>query len=307
MVSRAWIFLLFVFGSLSLFAQSGSNSQQAAGGKLSFEVASIRPSEPGKFTPPTFPLSADNSFGPNTGIFSADFPLIVYIEFAYKLWLTRAERDAMLAQRPKWIATENFTIHARLAGNPTKDQIRLMMQDLLADRFKLAIHFETRTVPVFALTLAKPGKTGPNFRPHSEGPPCDPAVDHSATNTATAKPDVYPRECEVYVLSRRTDHIMAGSRNTTMELIAASLSSFPGGLNRPVVDRTGLTGRYDFKVEWTPEQNGSTAAAEAAPQPEVQGTTLLEAVAEQLGLKLEPTKAPIKVPVIDHVEGPSEN
>lgn len=306
MVSRAWIFMLLLFGSFPLFAQSGSNWQQAAGGRMSFEVASIRPSEPGKFTPPTFPLSPDNSFRPNTGIFSADFPLIVYIEFAYKLWPTGAERDAMLAHQPRWVAADNFTIHARLAGNPTKDQIRLMMQALLADRFKLAIHFETRTVPVFALTLAKPGTRGPNLRPHSEGPPCDRVVNDSTTNTRTAKPDVYPRECEVYGLLGRTDHmLMAGSRNTTMGLIAASLTSFPDGLSRPVVDRTGLTGRYDFTIEWTPEQNGS-AGAEAS-QPEPQGTTFLEAVTEQLGLKLEPTKAPIKVPVIDHVERPSEN
>jgi bla regulator protein blaR1 len=268
-VSRAWIIILLLFASL--------------------------------------PLSPDNSFKPNTGIFTADFPLAVYIEFAYKLWLTHDEREVMLAHQPKWVSADRFTIHARLAGNPTKDQIRLMMQALLADRFKLAIHFETRTVPVFALTLAKPGVTGPNLRPHSEGPPCDPVVTDFAANPKSAKTDVYPRECEVYALSGRPDHtVMGGSRNTTMALIAASLTSFPDGLSRPVVDRTGLTGRYDFKLEWTPEENHSAGTAEPA-QLESQGTTFLEAVTEQLGLRLVSTKAPIKVLAIDHVERPSEN
>jgi hypothetical protein len=141
--------------------------QTAAGGKMSFEVASIRLSKPGTFTLPSFPLSRDDSYTPTAGLFRADFPLMVYVEFAYKLWLTREQRESILAHRPKWVATDNFEIHARASGNPTKDQMRLMMQSLLADRFKLAIHFETQQVPVLALVLVKPGVTGPKLRPHA--------------------------------------------------------------------------------------------------------------------------------------------
>ena len=274
---------------------------------MAFDVASVRQSQPSTFTPPSFPLSPDDSYRPNGGLFSADFPLVVYIEFAYKLWLTHEQRDSMLARLPKWVATDSFTIHARQASNPTKDQMRLMMQSLLADRFKLTVHFETQKVPALALTLAKPGKTGPSLRPHAEGPSCDVPVPSSARGPSASNSEVFPLECNVYGLSGRADHtLLAGSRNTTMELIAASLSSLPDGLERPVVDRTGLTGKYDFTIEWTPESNGSAASA-AGVLPAPQGTTFLEAVKEQLGLKLESTKAPLKVLVIDHVERPSEN
>jgi hypothetical protein len=82
--------------------------QTAAGGKMSFDVASIRPSKPGTFTPPNFPLSSDDAYAPTAGLFTADFPLIHYIEFAYKIWLTREQRDSILVHLPKWVATENF-------------------------------------------------------------------------------------------------------------------------------------------------------------------------------------------------------
>jgi bla regulator protein BlaR1 len=281
--------------------------QKAAGGKMAFEVASVRQSQPGTFTPPSFPLSPDDSYRPNGGLFSADFPLVVYIEFAYKLWLTAGERHSMLAHLPKWVSTDSFTIHARRPGNPTKDQMRLMVQSLLADRFQLAVHFETQQVPVLALTLAKPGKTGPRLRPHAEGPSCDAPGAPSPESASTKRPEVFPHECSVYGLSRRPDHtLLAGSRNTTIDLLAASLASLPDGLDRPVVNRTGLTGKYDFTIEWTPDSNVSGANA-AEAQPAAQGTTFLEAVKEQLGLRLEPTKAPHDVLVIDHVEKPSEN
>ena len=174
---------------------------------------------------------------------------MVYIQFAYKLSLTREQRNSILASLPKWVATDSFTIHARASGNPTKDQIRLMMQTLLADRFKLAIHFETAQVPVLALVLVKPGKTGPKLRPHADGLPCDAALPASANRF-----EVYPHECSVYALIMQPNHMfLAGSRNTTMELIAASLPTLPEGVDRPVVDETGLSGRFDFTIEWTPE------------------------------------------------------
>jgi bla regulator protein blaR1 len=289
--------------------QSGTAAQSkaAAQEKMEFDVASVRQSPPGTFTPPNFPLSPDDSYAPTAGLLSADFPLTVYIEFAYKLWLTGEQRHSMLAGLPKWVSADSFTIHARRAGSPTKDQMRLMMQSLLASRFKLSVHFETRSVPAFALTLAKPGTAGPNLRPHSEGPSCETLAPASGENVSSSHPEAFPRECNVFGLSRRPDHtFLAGSRNTTMEWIAASLASLPGGLDRPVVDRTGLTGRYDFTIEWTADANTpGTSTSEAQLDP--QAATFLEAVKEQLGLKLEPVKAPLNVLVIDRVERPSEN
>ena len=85
--------------------------------------------------------------------------------FAYKLRLTDEQIHSLLAPLPKWLSTDSFKIHAKAEGNPTKDQMRLIVQSPLADRFKLRIHFETHEVPVLALGLDKPGKTGPKLRP----------------------------------------------------------------------------------------------------------------------------------------------
>ncbi len=99
--------------------------------------------------------------------------------------------------------------------------------------------------------------------------------------------------------------VLLGSRNTTMKLIAASLPSI-GAVGRPVVDQTGLSGKYDFTLEWTPESTALPPPG-ADTQPDSQGPTFLEALQEQLGLKLKPTKAPVDVLVIDDIEKPSPN
>jgi uncharacterized protein (TIGR03435 family) len=278
--------------------------QTAAGGKMSFDVASIRPTKPGEFTPPNFPLSSDDSYVPAGGLLSADFSLAAYIEFAYKLWLSPDQRKSMLASLPKWVDRDKYEIHARASGNPTKDQMRLMMQSLLVDRFKLAIHFENQQVSVLAMTLIKPGKTGPKLRLHADGPPCDvvppPPAGGSPTN------DVFPPMCDMYYALSKPGHVLlAGSRNTTMAMLAASIPSL-AQLERTVVDQTGLSGKYDFSIEWAREPNEPPAVG-VDVQTESQGTTFLEAMEEQLGLKLTQTKAPLDVLVIDHVEMPSEN
>jgi bla regulator protein blaR1 len=142
--------------------------QAAAGGKTSFDVASVKPGSAPRI--PDFPLDNGNAKTPG-GRFSTSLPLLIYIAFAYKLPPNEEQTRAMLAHLPKW-SGGLFEIEARAKGNPTKDQMRLMMQSLLADRFKLAVHFETREEPDHALTSIKPGKTGPKLRPHAEGPPC---------------------------------------------------------------------------------------------------------------------------------------
>jgi bla regulator protein BlaR1 len=110
----------------------------------------------------------------------------------------------------------------------------------------------------------------------------------------------------VYMITMRPGSpARAGSRNTTMDLFAASLPSL-GKLGRPVLDQTGLSGRFDFMLEWTPEPNGPPPPDAAVP-PDTQGTTFLEALREQLGLKLVSTNGPVQILVIDHIGHPSEN
>jgi len=279
--------------------------QIKAGGKMSFEVASVKP-DSGPFRPPSFPLDAGGAYRPTGGRFTADFSLFTYITFAYKLNLAPDQRQALLAHAPKWVSEDRYAIEARApTNNPTKDQMRLMMQSLLAERFGLAVHFETQTVAAFTLVLAKPGKLGPQLRPHDEGPPCD-QEPSSAGDKAAGRPEVFPGQCESYGMMGQANGMrIAGSRNTTLELLASVIPSF-GGVSRPVVDHTGLTGRFDFKLEWMPEST-STPPPGANPQPEPAGPTFFQALKEQLGLQLEATKAPLPVLVIDHVERPSEN
>ena len=279
------------------------NWQTAAGGKRAFEVASVK-LDPGPFRAPNFPLDPGDAYRPVGGRFAVDFPLSTYIAFAYKLSLSSDQRQAMLAHLPDWVATDRYAIEARAEGNPTKDQMRLMVQSLLAERFKFAAHFETRVFSALALALVKPGKTGPRLRPHSEGVPCEATP---ATNApVTSSGDVFPPVCDVVMMTINANHIAkGGSRNITIALLADALPGM-GRLDRPIMDQTGLTGRFDFTLEFVPEP-ALTAEPTADPAPELQGPTFVEALREQLGLKLESTKAPLPFLMIDHVERPTGN
>ncbi len=273
-------------------AQDAPDWQTEAGGKKSFEVASVK-RDTGEFRSPNFPFDPGDAYAETGGRLSADFSLTTYITFAYKLALTQEQRQAMIAHLPKWVAEDRFSIQAKAAeANPTKDQMRLMMQDLLADRFKLAVHFETQEVPVLALVPVKAGKLGPKLRPHSEGPPCD----------AVPPPDVFPSKCHAMMMEV-VQMAIGASRDTTMVLIAGALASM-GQLGRPVVDRTELSGSFDFTLEWSPE---TAPRAPGEPEPDTQGPSFEAALREQLGLKLESTKAPQPILIIDRVERPSEN
>ena len=280
--------------------------QIVAGGRQTFEVASVMPIN--TWHVPNFPLNTGDA-KPAGGRFSATFPVLAYIIFAYKVppYLS----GAMIAQLPKWATTDSFEIEARAAGNPTKDQMRLMMQSLLAERFKLAVHSETRESAVLALTLVKPGQRGPKLRPHAEGPPCG---DFSLPAPG-APLDVFPSSCGTDQLYQNAEGLCRiGYRNGTMERIAETIGGYAalaGEADKPVVDRTGLAGTYDFLMDYTPGENyqlprfpspnpdGSTA--------ELQGTAFLTAMREQLGLKVARAKGMVPTIVIDHLERPSEN
>jgi bla regulator protein blaR1 len=269
--------------------------QKAAGGTMSFEVASIKPVNSGaSFNPPNFALDFLDYFsGENPhGRFVAQFPLRTYVEFAYKLFpYSQEQNDAMLANVPKWVSTDQYAVNAKAEGSPSKDQMRVMMQSLLADRFKLAVHFERLEVPVLALVLDKPGRTGAKLNPHSAGVPCD----------VSPPSDVFPPICNVIsAIGRPNNSILIGSRNVTMAQVAATLTA-AGRLARPVVDQTGLEGPFDFTLEWLRESNNP------APADLQEGATFQEALQEQLGLKVQSTKATRDTLIIDHVERPSEN
>ncbi len=285
--------------------------QTKAGGKMEFEVASVR-EDKGPFVPPSFALSPDDAYLANTDALNADFNLSTYIEFAYKLWLTSDQRHALYDPLPKWVTTDRYAIRAKVDHPATKDQMRLMMQTLLGDRFGLKLHFESKEVPVVVMTLAKPGVLGPRLRPTSGTVACDLASRPSPPkgNPMTMSADEIPWTCNYTLIMRQEKMLLGGARSTTMELIAEFLGSLGGNfglVTRPVVDQTGLTGRYDFTLEFAQPQRASAEPGADAEQSAPAGPGLLEAAQEQLGVRFKPGKAVLSMPVIDHVERPSEN
>jgi uncharacterized protein (TIGR03435 family) len=276
--------------------------QIAAGTRAEFEVASIKPAKPDTFLRPNMVLNSEDTPVPPGGRFIADFPIEIYIEFAYKIMPTREQEDAMFARLPRWVSTDRFVIEAEASGHPTKDQIRLMMQSLLADRFKLIVHFETREMPVFALVVDKPGKLGPALRPHLQGPTCDKELNVPSDRTSSAiPPGEFISACgRVQMIDGANHTKLLGGRNISIDHLAGYLPDFED-VGRPIVDETNLKGTFDFSLSWSPEGD-ATSPAENNRLANAEGPPLVEAIKEQLGLKLKTAKASIQIPVIDHVE-----
>jgi len=281
-----------------------------AGGKMAFDVASVKQNTSGPTGPrPTsnVPLDPLDLYVPTGGLFSAvNYPLFAYALFAYKLNTQQAQE--LNSQLPKWATAGRFDIEARSAGNPTKDQMRLMIQAVLADRFHMAIHFEKRQMPIFGLVLDRPGKTGPQLVPHTESPPCSAAgVPLSVNQMASATPNGFPEACGGFVpLPSGTRGVLRmGARNVSIAAMAMAASVPMAGIDRPVVDDTGLKGTFDMIIEFAPQMGGPSAPG--ATPTEEPGPTFLEALKEQLGLKLVPSTGPVDVLVVDHIEEPTPN
>ena len=280
-----------------------TNAQLTPAARIEFEVASVKPSKPGDLPPnSTFPLGPGSVYVSNGGHFTAvNFPLAAYIAFAYRLM--GSQQESLISQLPGWGMTDHFDIEARSDGNPakdSKDQMRLMMRSLLADRFKLAIHTETREGNVLALMALKPEKTGRLLQPHPNDSSC--STNPPPPPNELAGP--FPALCGglVPMTPSAPGLRRMGGRNITMAFIANLLTSM-GSFDRPVVDRTGLAGSFDFALEWAPELQ----TPGAGPQADLPGPLFIDAVREQLGLKLDRQKGPVEVLVLDHVQRPSQN
>jgi uncharacterized protein (TIGR03435 family) len=302
----------FIFICSQVLAQSApADWEKAGGGKMAFEVVSVKLNksglpQPGGRNMPTsnIPLNDGDDYSSTGGLFSAtNTPLSAYMAFAYKL--TISQDRLLVPQLPKWATADRFDIEARAQGNPTRDQMRLMMQSVLADRFKLAVHFETRQIPVYELILAKSNTLGSQLRPHSEDPPC-PADSPSGPpgDSGVTVAGGFPTRCGNFMpLSASVPgRQRMGARNLPWGIFVNFVGPMGRVADRPVVDRTGLGGTVDFVLEWTP-------GAPSTPdfQPDLSGPTFLEALQDQLGLKLSSEVDPVQFLVIDHVEEPSAN
>jgi uncharacterized protein (TIGR03435 family) len=208
--------------------------------------------------------------------------------------------DLHFAPDPKgaeWIESEHFDIEAEVEGNPTVEQKRLMIQSMLADRFKLVMHDETQQRPEFALEMSKPGKLGTQLKSHSEETKCvEVPAGRGLPPIVLGAPLVAP--CAGF---RVLGSDLVG-QNVTMEQLARTLRlSFPE--NPEIVDRTGLSGTYDVTLHF---QVVALEPEAGVSDPSVP-PSIFTALQQQLGLRLESTKGPVNVTVIDHVEQPSQN
>jgi len=291
-----------IVGTMNALAGT-ETSGQTTSTTPKFEVASIKPNKSADPPNSNFPLGPGDVYVRNGGYFSATgFPLTTYIYFAYKI--SGNQIQYLSPQLPDWAKTERFDIQARAQGDPGKDQMRLMMRSLLADRFKLAIRYENREVPVFAFVLSKSGKTGPQLRPHQDNAPC-PTEQPSSSSPYIERGA--PAFCNgIYPLPPSVPgRLRFGGRNVTIGFIADTFSAGTN-LGRPMIDQTGLSGKFDFTLEWT-QQRRDPLPPGADVQPDTSGPSFEEALREQVGIKLQPQKGSVSVLVVDHVERPSAN
>jgi uncharacterized protein (TIGR03435 family) len=248
-----------------------------------FEVASVKPAAP------PAPVSGF-SFArlPPDQWRAGNLTLLELIES------THAEYrfPGLISGGPAWIRESHFDIDARKDPKATPEEIRQMVDNLLADRFKLRTHLEPRMMNVYLLTLARAdGKLGPTIAPSA--PQC---VEARTEQRPIAS---WPEECRTSRFPRPTG---PGSFvNLTANEIRDLLASFGRmrDIDRPVLDRTGLTGHFDAALHWNQPPNGATNGAETV--------SLFTALQEQLGLKLEPAREMVNVLVIDQAQPPAEN
>jgi len=276
--------------------------QILAGGKNEFEVATVKPSKPG--TPFGSSVSLDAAEGPPVGsLFRANAPLMAYLLFAYKISDSNQARS-IYDKLPAWAkAPQFFHIEGRAEGNPTRDQLRLMVQALLADRFKLVIHREMQPRQAYALVLDKPGKLGRNLKPHPADKPCVNNPSRPVTIQVPTEGAEAPHYCGMARWSIGGE-LQLQIIDMDMAQIAnylASESVLANGMLVPHsgIDATGLTGRFDLQFHFVPEPGG------VGSNLDVPGPRYSESLKKQLGLRFVERKTAVEIIVIDHLEKPS--
>jgi uncharacterized protein (TIGR03435 family) len=282
MIYRMGYLVLFCLLSLQLWAQTQPATTPA------FEVASIKLNRSGDRG---MRINPDPS-----GRFNAtNVTVRQLILMAYQI------KDSQLSGVPGWVDSERYDIAAKGEGPASPEQLQLMMQALLADRFKLSLRRETKEMPVYALVVAK---NGPKLHENKEA---------EAENEDAKRDVAKPRDPNMPPPKRpgmmRGGRGMLSGQAMPLSVLADSLSR---QLGRVVLDKTGLTGLYDFELKWTPDESQGQMlkapdGADSAPPLDASGPTIFTGVQEQLGLKLESQKGPVEMFVIDHVEKPTEN
>lgn len=256
--------------------QSRAQSQDEGTAKVpTFATASLKPDK-----------SSDRvglMFTPN-GMTATNVPLQMLLREAYKV------EDDRISGAPSWVKSEKYDLQAKVDTDhtdqpqePSIERYQLMLQSLLAERFKLKLHWETKNLPVFELVVAKDG-----FKLHESktDPPGSPS------------PHAF----------RVTSKGQLAAQGVPVSLLVRLLSEQVG---HTVVDKTGLAGSYEFTLQWKPDDSAAsqtpTFGGAQGTAGTASGPSIFTAIQEQLGLELEPHEVPMEVLVIDHVEKPVEN
>ena len=265
-----------------------------------FEVASIKRSPDAPFSFPGLMLQpGGRATTPGTNV--RQLVLVAY-----------GLQDLQLLGGPSWMASDLYTIDARAGAGATRASVRLMLKALLAERFQLAAHTEQRELPAFSLVLAnRDGKLGPRLR--RSGPECAPI---QAPPGIPPPPPPPPGPGPAFTPVQAQDPLgptcgyisfpgWISGRRLTMGHFITALTQLT---RRPVVDETGLTGEFDLDVTFMPDQPVTLNGAAAPPAlAQSDRPSLLPALQEDLGLKLEARRRTVDVLVIDRIERPSGN
>lgn len=286
-----------VVGALSvprLLAQETTRLPAMDSGPI-FEVASVTPNKSGE-------PSARLLIQPGGRYTATNVPLRTLIRSAYQL------QDFQLIGGPDWIGADRFDIVAKAEGDipPTAsdgapESMQMMLRALLAERFNLKVHLEQRELPVYALRVAsRDGKLGAHLRPVS----VDCAAVQAAGRAQGGPGPSQAREPSVCNMQIGPGRLIGGSMRLSQ--LATSLSQ---SVRRVVLDRTGLTGTFDFDLTWTPDQipQGLPLGAPTLLPGDADAPSIFAALQEQLGLKLETERAHVQVLVIDRVELPTSD
>jgi len=273
--------------------------QQPAGGQAArdtrpqFDVASVKrvSVRPGE-TAQAFPGGVQQG----GRWFASYVPLIQIIRSAYPEYVLPGQ----IIGGPEWVNVERFEVDARTGADVPRDQIRLMLRRLLSERFKLSLRTESRPFDVYALVTARgDGRLGPGLRPQ--------VVDCAAVRAAGRSGGGFeapptPDQARCFQRSENGPNGTIRFRAPGFPIDGGLTTLIRGSVDRPIVDRTGLTGLFDIELEFMPSsaRERATVDLDAAP-------SLFAALQEQLGLKLEPRRESLNVLVIDHVEMPAPN
>jgi uncharacterized protein (TIGR03435 family) len=306
--SKGWCVMVKsrLLGAVGIVAIVGGGLVAQTPANTAFEAASIKPSNAS---------GRGTTMGVQPGRYTAtNVTLRALIVNAYSL------ESLQLSGGPTWISSDHFDIVAKMPGGsgapPDSTQSRPMLRELLADRFKLAMHRETRELPIYALVSARSDKKlGPQIHPTTID--CEPLAAQSTLKEKEGKDKSKEQLGGAPATPRARGQkppcamtMEPGRMSASGMTMAAIASSLSGSVQRTVLDRTSIPGAFDVKLTWTPDQMpqaDGNPTKNKGTKIDPNGPPIFTALQEQLGLKLESAKGPVDVLVIDHVEHPTED